>query len=112
MRGRAAFLVLFVFVAACAGSTHRGASMDPATTASTTALTTSSTVPRFVPPERMAPATAPPNFGAPAAEWLHVSRRDGAVQLVAVMRPATRGRHPVVVYLHGSSGLAAVQFAW
>jgi dienelactone hydrolase len=106
-------VVLFVLLAACAGRTHRAAVPDPAPQMTpTTSASATSTVPRFVPPVRIEPVPAPPQFLAPAAQWLRVTRPDGGVQLVAVMRPRTRGVHPVVVYLHGSSGLASVQLAW
>jgi dienelactone hydrolase len=49
---------------------------------------------------------------APGARWLRVRRADGKHQLVAVFRPEARGRHPVVVYLHGSSGLEEPELAW
>jgi dienelactone hydrolase len=48
----------------------------------------------------------------PGSRWLWVARPDGKHQRVVVFRPKARGRHPVVVYLHGSSGLAETELGW
>jgi dienelactone hydrolase len=88
----------------------------PASAATTTAPatpTTLGTLPRTDPKGlRIRTATAPPGVVAPGATWLRLERADHAVQLAAVYRPRTPGRHPVVVYLHGSSGLAETELAW
>jgi dienelactone hydrolase len=55
---------------------------------------------------------APDDVQSPPVRWLRVDRPDGRTQLVAVMQPRGGGRHPVVVYLHGSTGLSAAELAW
>jgi dienelactone hydrolase len=58
-------------------------------------------------------ASAPPaGVVTPNATWLSVQRADGVTQPVAVFRPKGGGPHPVVVYLHGASGLASAQLGW
>jgi dienelactone hydrolase len=61
---------------------------------------------------RVVATSAPAGFSAPAAQWLRINRADGPTLLVAVYRPSGTGPHPVVVFFHGSSGLATVQLAW
>ncbi len=49
----------------------------------------------------------------PDATWLTITGRDGQTQLAAEFRPrGSSARHPVVVLLHGSSGLARPQLDW
>lgn len=60
----------------------------------------------------ISPAAVPAGVVAPPATWLHVDSPFGQTQLVAVFRPASAGPHPVVVYLHGSTGLAEPELAW
>jgi len=71
-----------------------------------------SVTPRAVKGLRIAAASAPPGVAVPGAYWLWVLRSDRKHQRVVVFRPKARGRHPVVVYLHGSSGLAETELAW
>jgi dienelactone hydrolase len=68
--------------------------------------------PREVKGLRVSPSVAPPGVEVPGARWLSVVRPDGKHQRAVVFQPPTRGRHPVVVYLHGSSGLAETELAW
>jgi dienelactone hydrolase len=53
-----------------------------------------------------------PAVFAPRAQWLRITRPDGAVQDAAVYRPHTPGRYPAVVYLHGSTGLEDLELGW
>jgi dienelactone hydrolase len=62
---------------------------------------------------RIAETAAPAGFSAPAATWLTITGRDGQTRLAAEFRPrGSSARHPVVVLLHGSSGLARPQLDW
>jgi dienelactone hydrolase len=114
---------LAVVALGCTDNSTRGNAASHSTrprVAPTTAAPVTTTTLGVLPPKavdglRVAPIATP--FGvlapaAPAARWLRVDRPDGRTQLVAVMRPRGHGRHPVVVYLHGSTGLSAAELAW
>jgi dienelactone hydrolase len=97
-----------VIVAACSSSPH----VSPPTIAADTPVTT-----RFGPPTSVSSvqvvSTSPPaGFSAPAAQWLRITRADGKQQLAAVYRPNDSGAHPLIVVLHGASGVAPWQLAW
>jgi dienelactone hydrolase len=80
----------------------------PSVTVPTTAPTTTTTT---VPPsEKIVPARAPAGFDVKGAQWIKFTRKDGKQQLAAIFRPAQAlAASPVVVLLHGSSGLARIQ---
>jgi dienelactone hydrolase len=98
-------VLLITATAGCGGSgtrTSAVATSTPSRTSTTTTTTTSS------PPNglRIAAAAAPDGYSTPTGSWLSITRPDGATQLAAVFRPSTGSRPlPVVVFLHGSSGL-------
>ena len=48
---------------------------------------------------------APAELNVPGAQWIKVNGRDGHNFLAAVLRPQGAGPFPVVVVLHGASGL-------
>jgi dienelactone hydrolase len=82
----------------------------PAVTVPPTAATTTTTSTTTVPPsEKIAPATAPAGFNVKGAQWIKFTRADGKQQTAAIFRPAQSATAPVVVLLHGSSGLARIQ---
>jgi dienelactone hydrolase len=62
------------------------------------------------------PTEAPANGDVAGAEWLEIrfpSARSGERRLLAaVFRPSGTGRFPIVVYLHGSSGLSTTMLRW
>ena len=84
-------------------------------TAAVPASTTTTTV-DLTPPARVGALTisavSPPAVFAPRTQWIGITRADGAVQYAAVYRPAKPGRYPVVVYLHGSTGLEDLELVW
>ncbi|HXF67953.1 MAG TPA: dienelactone hydrolase family protein [Burkholderiales bacterium] len=51
------------------------------------------------------PVAAPAELNAPGAQWIKVEARAGHKMLAAVFRPQGAGPFPVVVVLHGASGL-------
>lgn len=51
------------------------------------------------------PVAAPAELNAPGAQWIKVDARAGHKMLAAVFRPQGAGLFPVVVVLHGASGL-------
>ncbi len=58
---------------------------------------------------------APTGFDVSGAEWFLIRGAGGKpsnVQVAAVLRPDSRGPFPVVVYLHGSGGLARWMVQW
>jgi dienelactone hydrolase len=55
---------------------------------------------------RMAPASAPPGIDAPGAQWYKLDGSNGRKFLTAILRQQGTGPFPVVVVLHGASGLA------
>jgi dienelactone hydrolase len=113
-------VALTFFGVACTSTTNRARSAPaPASTSTTVAVrpSTSTTVLGVLPPHqvnglRIVPSAAPLGVQVPGARWLRVARSDGKHQLVAVFRPKAHGRHPVIVYLHGSSGLAETELGW
>jgi len=61
---------------------------------------------------RVVATSAPRGFETPKGQWLRITRGDGKSQLAEVFRPAGSGAHPLVVVLHGASGLAGIQLQW
>lgn len=114
-RGFTAALLAAVTVFAGCSSTTATASQAPGTEATSTSTTTTTIgvlPPATVNALRISPTFPPAGVIAPPASWLRIARPDGQVQLAAVFRPAATGTHPVVVYLHGSTGLAEPELAW
>jgi dienelactone hydrolase len=95
-----------LLAAACGSAVHMPSVKAPPTTA-TTSTTTTTTVP---PAEKIGPATAPAGFNVSGAQWIKFTRPDGKQQTAAIFRPAKAATAaPVIVLLHGSSGLARIQ---
>ena len=97
-------------------STNATASSESQLAKAASAPTTTTTL-AVVPPAtvnglHVTPMFPPAGTFAVPTTWLRVVRPDGATHLVAVYRPAAPGPHPVVVYLHGSSGLNEPELAW
>jgi dienelactone hydrolase len=61
--------------------------------------------PALTPPQ-MAQASAPPGLDAPGAHWYKLVGANGHTFLTAVLTPEGTGPFPVVVVLHGASGLS------
>ena len=57
-------------------------------------------------------AAAPIGFEVPGAQWIEIHRPDGRSQTAAFFVPAGHGPFPLVVYLHGVSGLMQRQLQW
>ena len=57
------------------------------------------------------PVPAPAELNAPGAQWIKVDARAGRKMLAAVFRPQGAGPFPVVVLLHGASGLQTSHLA-
>jgi dienelactone hydrolase len=124
MRTRAAGLAVVVILmgAACSSDKPKAVVRASTTTVVRTTATTDATtrattttiasIPVTTSGVKVADTAAPPDVVAPGARWVRITRADGKTQLAAVYTPASGGRHPVVVYLHGSSGLASVQVRW
>jgi dienelactone hydrolase len=55
--------------------------------------------------ETWEPVAAPAGFDTPGAEWIKVHGPNGRAFITAVLRPSGTGPFPVVVVLHGGSGL-------
>jgi dienelactone hydrolase len=108
-------VVLLTVAAGC--SSARGAdTVASSSPASTAPAPTTTTAVDLTPPTRVGALTistvgAPAVF-APRTEWIGITRPDGEVQYAAVYRPSKPGRYPVVVYLHGSTGLEDLELAW
>lgn len=108
----AALLASIAGLAGC-NSTTATASQAPGTKSTSTTTTTRGVLPpATLNGLRISATFAPADVVAPPATWLRIERPDGQTQLAAVFRPASPGRHPVVVYLHGSTGLAEPELAW
>jgi dienelactone hydrolase len=106
-----ASLVMVIAVGCSSGTDSRATDGGSTTTTSTSSTTTSTPPPNAL---RIADAVAPEGFAFPGATWLTITRPDGATQLAAVFRPPARADGnpvPVVVLLHGSSGLSKLQLA-
>ncbi len=56
--------------------------------------------------------TAPEGFDVAGAQWIAIDRPDGHTQTAAIFVPDGPGPFPVVIYLHGSSGLGTAQLQW
>ena len=109
----AATLLAAVAVFAGCSTTTATASQAPGTRSTSTSTTTLGVLPPATVHALRISSTFPPaGVVAPPATWLRIARPDGHVQLAAVFRPAATGSHPVVVYLHGSTGLAEPELAW
>jgi dienelactone hydrolase len=116
---RVGVVVAIVVLGACASARAERES-SPATTrpapeVSTTSSTITTTTDRK-PPARVhdlvvSPVPAPQVF-VPRAQWLRIARPDGVVQYAAVYRPPQSNPLPVVVYLHGSTGLEDLELDW
>ena len=127
MYSRVGVVVAIVVLGACASAQAEResspASTRPAPAVSTTSpspsrttTTTTTTTIDLTRPARVrdlvvSPAPAPQLF-VPRAQWLRIARPDGVVQFAAVYRPKQSGLLPVVVYLHGSTGLEDLELAW
>jgi dienelactone hydrolase len=84
---------LSLVLAACAGPNAAGTA------------TASSTGPAGI---RWSDTAAPPGVDVPGAQWLKIEGAGGNsrnVQVAAVLRPQGSGAFPLVVWLHGSSGV-------
>jgi dienelactone hydrolase len=107
---------LAVVALGCSSNSSPEAAVSSSTRPPTVSTRPTTTVNRSRVPRvrglRISRTTVPGGVLAPRAQWLRVERTDGRTQLVAVMRPRAGGRHPVVVYLHGSTGLSAAELAW
>jgi dienelactone hydrolase len=107
-----------VVLGACASAQAErelsSAKTRPVAAASTTSTTT--TALDLTPPARvrdLAVSTVPaPQVFVPRTQWLRIARPDGVVQYAAVYRPKQSGPLPVVVYLHGSTGLEDLELDW
>jgi dienelactone hydrolase len=55
---------------------------------------------------------APVGFDVPGARWIEIDDPDGRSQLAAVFAPDGPGPFPLVVFLHGVSGLTRSQLQW
>ena len=112
---------LAVFAAACTSTSARARSPPPPASTSTTVATHPSTsttarVPGWVPPRVVKALRIVPS------RHLQVWRCRRALAVDRAIRRQTpkscrvpaegAGRHPVVVYLHGSTGLAETELAW
>jgi dienelactone hydrolase len=97
-----------VAVAACGGGNSSATTTSTAASTSSSAATTGTTTSVL----KITTIAPPTGIAAPNAQWLQVTRPDGMVQLVAVYRPEGTQPHPVVVFFHGSGGLAGIQLAW
>jgi dienelactone hydrolase len=104
-------VLLAVAAVACGGGSDAPRARPAPTTRSTSSSTTTTTV---APPNgvQITPTVAPTGFAAPGATWIAVTRPDGETQVAAVFRQAGRGPAPVVVFLHGSSGLPKPALGW
>jgi dienelactone hydrolase len=104
-------VLIAVATAGCGGS---GSHAESASTTRASTTSTSTTTTTVAPPNglRIAPAFAPAGYATPTGTWLNITRPNGATQLVAVFHPSTgAGPFPVVVFLHGSSGLPKPELA-
>jgi len=107
-----------VVLGACASAQAErelsSAKTRPVAAASTTSTTT--TALDLTPPARvrdLAVSTVPaPQVFVPRTQWLRIARPDGVVQYAAVYRPKQSHPVPVVVYLHGSTGLEDLELDW
>jgi dienelactone hydrolase len=106
-----AAVIVSLAVMGCSSSGKGEGSATPATTPPTTSDLGLRT-PASVKSGRVSLASAPDGIAVPRARWLDMMRPDGKTQRVAVLRPADFARHPVIVYLHGASGLAEAQLQW
>ena len=109
-----AAVVCAVLLAGCAAKA-KAADDQPPPTPTTAARTTTTTIDLSAPArvgDLAVSEVATPMPFAPRAQWLRIQHSGGAAQLAAVFRPAKRGRYPVVVYLHGSSGLGLGSLRW
>jgi dienelactone hydrolase len=110
-------VVAIVVLGACASARAEressAASTRPAPAASTTSVTTTIDLTRPARVRDLAVSTVPaPQVFVPRAQWLRIARPDGAVQYAAVYRPKQSDPMPVVVYLHGSTGLEDLELDW
>ena len=107
-------MVLGACASAQAERESSSAKTRPVPAASTTSTTT--TALDLTPPARvrdLAVSTVPaPQVFVPRTQWLRIARPDGVVQYAAVYRPKQSHPVPVVVYLHGSTGLEDLELDW
>jgi dienelactone hydrolase len=117
MHSRVGVVIAVAVLGACASAQAERksspASSRPAPAVSTTSSTTTIDL---TPPARvrdLAVSTVPaPQVFVPRAQWLRIARPDGVVQYAAVYRPKQSEPVPVVVYLHGSTGLEDLELDW
>jgi dienelactone hydrolase len=111
-----AICACIIVLAGCADAAR---AVDPPASTTAPAVTvpapaTTTTIDR-APPARVGGlriAEVKARMFAPPAQWLRIDRPDHITQYAAVYRPQRPGRYPVVVYLHGSSGLGVTELAW
>src|SRR5437868_5298629 len=98
IRGLSSMVVTGLVFSACAG--------QPATQAPPTPRPVGITV---------MDTTPPPGVNVPGAHWIKILGAGGVAsseQIAAVFRPPGQGPFPLVIELHGSSGLKDVDIKW
>jgi dienelactone hydrolase len=100
MRSRlaSALVVIALLVTGCGD--------DDAATPATTTTSTTALVPATAGDAiQLSTTTAPAGFDVEGAHWIEIARTDGGTQIAAAFVPDGAGPFPVVVLLHGVSGL-------
>jgi dienelactone hydrolase len=113
----AALVAAGAAISLLAGCTSTNATASQSRAARPGSTSTTTTTLGVLPPAtvnglRVTPMLPPAGVVVPPATWLRVARPGGPTQLVAVYRPSAPGPHPVVLYLHGSTGLNETEVAW
>jgi dienelactone hydrolase len=116
MYSRLGVVIAVVVLAACASAQAERKSSPGTRPAPAVSTTSATTTIDLTPPARvrdLALSTVPaPQVFVPRAQWLRITRPDGVVQYAAVYRPKQSDPVPVVVYLHGSTGLEDLELDW
>src|SRR4051812_36890583 len=105
MREVAVVMLVAVALTACASDQNAATTSTSGSTTTSASTTTTTAPPTTTTTALPGSIAAPEGFDVPGAQWVEVTRADGHTQQAAIFTPPGTGPFPVVVYLHGASGI-------